>query len=372
MTVFEKLKSARRAYPSNPIMSDREYDDLLEDYLASPECKQEERIFLLSPYEFTSIESARTTSMDFSITSVKTLSDAIKLLGYATLDTDEIVLVGGKIDGLRGNVTYTYDASEDCHKRGPVVPRSNEFEFHDVVQNKFPLTIKLPKGTFEPVHFTTEIYVLERDLKEISFKKNYEYTAPLNAAVSLSRTGFGYYDDDIETTNLLRIAVHRVMCSKLKTKQKEIQFINALGMHTVPHKFCKVHELPDVVKYVRNDVLEKSIPTDGIVIYRNGNTQESLSLTSGKNTYSDMVAYKPPEWTTSIYEATVIGLRFDDQGQKYNAKILVDPVKTREGRIVREVNGHSLAIISSMGIREGSLITFRVESNNHIELERGK
>lgn len=370
MSIFEQLKNARKSYPANPIMSDTEYDNLLEDYLNSPECTQDERIFLLSPYEFTDLNTAVTTSMDFSITAVKTVSDIISVLGLTDADPDEILLVGGKIDGLRGNVTYTYDSSEDIHKRGSVKPRSGEFDFHEVVQNKFPLTIKLPKGITEPLHLTSELYVLERDLDEINFKKDYVYTAPLNAAVSIARTGFGYYDDVLEVTGLLRVAVHRAMLSKLKTKQKEIQFVEASGMQTVPHRFCKLEDLEETIKHVRNELIDKTIPTDGIVIYRNKNTQESLSLTEGKNTYSDMVAYKPPEWTTSTYTATVVGIKFDDRGQKYNAKILVEPVKTREGKIVREVNGHSLAIISSMNIREGSVINFVVESNNHIELER--
>ncbi len=370
MSIFEQLKNARKCYPASPIMSDMEYDALLEDYLNSPECTQDERIFLLSPYEFTDLENASTTSMDFSITAVKTIDAVISSLGLENVDQDEILLVGGKIDGLRGNVTYTYDAAEDIHKRGSVKPRSGEFDFHEVVQNKFPLTMKFPKGVTEPLHLTSELYVLERDLEEINFKKDYIYTAPLNAAVSVARTGFGYYDDLPEVTELLRVAVHRAMLSKLKTKQKELQFIEASGMNTVPHRFCKLRDLEETIKHVRNELLDKTIPTDGIVIYRNKNTQESLSLTEGKNTYSDMVAYKPPEWTTSTYTATVVGIKFEDKGQKFNAKILVEPVKTREGKVVREVNGHSLAIISNMNIREGSIINFVVESNNHIELER--
>lgn len=361
MNTFELLCKARSAYPSNPIMTDFEFDALLVSYLDSPDCTEEQRLLLLSPYEYSAVPET-SSDLDFSIHSVSEIQDINR---FAYIHPDESFVVSGKIDGIRANVTYSYSAQDACFLRGDVLPRSGSFILHDVVQRKFPLKVKLPPNLKDSFSISAELYVNQNDLSEVSFRKGFRYSTALNAANSLARTGISEGSE-----SLLSVAVHRVFHPKLTTKIRELEFANKLGLATVPHKMCTSLTLEDTIKDVRNMMLDLKIPTDGLVISRNKTVSESLSLTLGKTSYSDMIAYKPEEWVKSLYTAKVIGLTFEDKGDHYNAKILVDPVLTREGKVVREVNGHSLQLVKRHEIQIGSIIIFRFESNNHIEIER--
>ena len=363
--IFDKLLEARKSYPDSPIMTDQEYDELLDSYINSDDCTDEQLLLLTMPHETDSI-MVDVTESDFSIPAIKTEEELNNFL--LSNGTEQMYKVSIKVDGIRGNAIYSLDTTQEqpyVYKREKVVSRGTRRELHNLVASKFPPYLKLNGSTVPTFTMAAECYCKESDLLEINFRKRYEYTNTLAAANSLAKTGVDGNDE------LLNVNVHRVLHPLLLTRELEMQIAEALNITTVPYKVVEGKDVYDTVMLMRNEAVDKGIPTDGIVVERNDKLDSSFSLTGGKAAYDDMIAYKPSEWVTNTYTSKVTNIYFENTGYQLNAKIQIKPVMSREGKTFTEVSGFNPGyIINKLGLTVGDYIEFTYNSNNNVKIER--
>ena len=364
MKVFDKLIEARKSYPDNPIMSDEEYDDLLEEYINSDECTPEQLSLLTKPYEVT--ESGSVAEVDFSIRSVTTKEELMQFVDKFSDETKFKVSI--KLNGIRGNTEYVLDHNAEkpyTYVKRPTVSRGTRKQLHQLTQSKLPPVIRISGSTVDSFTVTEEIYCKESDLLEINFRKQYSYTTALAAANSLAKTGVVGNDD------LLKVAVHRILHPSLTTRSLEMHIANGLLLPTVPHMIVDKKDVYDAVLTMRNTAIDEELPTDGIVVEADDSVDSNFTLSGGKAAYDDMIAYKPREWVTNTYTSRVTSIKFVNAGVQYTAKVGIEPIVSREGKTLKELDGHNPGfVIFQLGLKVGDYIEFTYNSDNNMKIER--
>lgn len=354
---YQELLLARKTYATEAqTMTDMVYDIKLKNYLESSQCTPEQRKVLTGLYD---VEADAEDESQYSIDSYDNLNAILELL----LKNVNVKL-SVKIDGIRLNITYILtDASQYLYTLAKVTKRNSKIEVHPDIVQKFPKSIIIKGCKRKFFKTTAECYVLEKDLEQISFFKRHQYKSALNAANSIASTGIGLGDK-----SLIKCAVHHMF---LGAKNKEVEMILAkrLGMLTVPYAIVSPNNIENTIGELRNMAVKETIPTDGIVIEVNDNEHTELTGTGSRVTFLNTFAYKPTKWISNEYIGTVADIKFENAGYQYNAKIVIEPYLTKEGKTVTEVNAHTPSNIFSNNIEIGDKITFEIKSNNYIEFK---
>lgn len=364
MQIFDKLMTARKSYPENPIMSDDEYDDLFSAYINSTDCTDEQLALLTEPYEVNEVGSI--AEVDFSIRSVTKKEELMQFIDK--YDSDTKFKVSIKLNGIRGNTEYVLNKMAEkpyTYVKRPTVSRGTRKQLHQLTQSKLPAAIRISGSTVDSFTVTQEIYCKESDLLEINFRKQYNYTTALAAANSLAKTGIVGNDD------LLKVAVHRVLHPSLTTRSLEMHIASGLALPVVPHVVVDKKNVYDAVLTMRNTAIDEGLPTDGIVVEADDNMTSNFTLSGGKAAYDDMIAYKPREWVTNTYTSKVTSIKFINAGVQYTAKVGIEPIISREGKTLKELDGHNPGfVIFQLGLKVGDYIEFTYNSDNNMKIER--
>lgn len=380
---FNYLRALRLAYMAGmPQVEDETYDQILEAYLEEPDIPESHVRFLSATYDndpvneevlslygfddvaevLLSSEGVNTSSQslkmaDFSINAVTTEDDLRNW--YKQFPDYEDILLAIKVDGVRGNQDYINKGGDYLEFDGTFSRGDNgKAVLYDAAASEYvPKVIKMNQSV-PSITICGELHITDDSMQEVRFLKGMDYASNLNAAVSCARTGIGFGKDA-----LLKFSAYRVFGWNFPTKSMELKFLRDLEVPVVQHiviERCDSFEtLLQAAKSLRRQAKELGIPHDGIVI--------SLDRNTGAGVSSEVVALKLDDWVTSVYSATITGFTFDMIGQSSNARILIEPTKTREGKTVTHINAYNPSFILNK-LRVGDTVKFKIRSNNNIML----
>lgn len=389
---FNYLRVLRLAYRAGePQVSDAEYDTILDEYLNSP-ISEEQRKFLLDNYDndpidmellktyglmsiaealFQSGDFAKFSTLreaNFSIVSIKEWEELEKWQSQFPKDTEYTVAI--KRDGVRGNAVYTLRGQneENGHfimELDSVISRGGESTliYHETTHCYLPKIIHL-KQKIEEFTVAGEYTIDQENIQELEFIKGQKYTSSLSAAVSVARTGIPFNKD-----HLLKLSAYRIFGLNLRSKEDEFGLLKRFNIPTIEHEILhsrnnSFEELKRACLRMRQLAENSNIPTDGIVVSASPN-KDFLARDKGKVNYNDMIALKLSNWVTNIYKAKILNFAFEMVGSQSNAKILIEPTKTKEGKTIREVNAFNPSFILNK-LREGDTVEFTLNSNNNV------
>lgn len=338
--VVDVLHKASIAYyrDDNPVMSDKQYDDLYDELEALE--KETGVILAGSPTQKVQGEvvdylpKVKHSKSMLSADKTKNLDDIKKFIG------NKEVVQSWKLDGL--TVVATYKEG----KLVQAVTRGNGTVGEDVTHT-FKHCINIPLQLSEPIDiaFRGECVIPWNSFKKINETLDKPYSHPRNLAAGTLRQ----LDASIAIKRQLEYYVFDVVEGyDSGSLMNDYFFAASLGMPIVEH--CIVTDLN--VCYDAFNPEEFRLPVDGL-IYKYNDTKYGKSLGSTQHHPLDMMALK---WADDLYETTLTGIEWQtSRTGLINPVAIFDPVNL-DGAITTRATLHNLSYIEDLELGVGDTI----------------
>ena len=338
--VVDVLHKASIAYyrDDNPVMSDKQYDDLYDELEALE--KETGVILAGSPTQKVQGEvvdylpKVKHSKSMLSADKTKNLDDIKKFIG------NKEVVQSWKLDGL--TVVATYKEG----KLVQAVTRGNGTVGEDVTHT-FKHCINIPLQLSEPIDiaFRGECVIPWNSFKKINETLDKPYSHPRNLAAGTLRQ----LDASIAIKRQLEYYVFDVVEGyDSGSLMNDYFFAASLGMPIVEH--CIVTDLN--VCYDAFNPEEFRLPVDGL-IYKYNDTKYGKSLGSTQHHPLDMMALK---WADDLYETTLTGIEWQtSRTGLINPVAIFEPVEL-EGTTVSRASVHNISIMEELELGVGDTI----------------
>jgi NAD-dependent DNA ligase len=341
----DRIVKANEAYRlGNPIISDKEYDQLVEELeLLSPNDE------LLTKVGHVVTDETRKAKLPIEMASmnkIKSMDDINDWCRLKGISKNEVVIITPKFDGLslcvneftdeaftRGNGQFGQKSNDhyklignhlhsDTHRD---ILRSFSFTYGEVMMSKKTFTDKYSTDFANPRNLVAGLLNSKEateSLKDCSFIK---YGAVVNK---------GYYS----------------------TKQDLIEGLNVCQEIKVKYHVCKISELTEDLLIDLFHKFSVDYEIDGLIIEINNLAlQDTLGRETSSNNPCYARAFKHPSFEQSA-ETEIIGISWNISKQGYLKPTLhINPVKL-DGVTVSNVTGNNARFVKDMGIGVGAKV----------------
>jgi NAD-dependent DNA ligase len=337
----EKIVKANEAYRlGNPIISDREYDQLIEELeLLSPNDE------LLSKVGHSITDESRKSKLPIEMASmnkIKSMDDIKDWCRLKNIQTHNFVIITPKYDGLSLCVN---ESTSEAWTRGDGTTGQKSNEHYALIDNH------LTKPTFT---FTYgEVMMSKKTFLE---KYSNDFANPRNLVAGLLNSK--------EATQAL------TDCSYIKygaiqskntfqSKKQIIDELNSSQSIKVPYHICRISDITEELLINLFHEYSVDYEIDGLIIEINDlNTQMTLGRETSSNNPVWARAFKHPSFEQSA-ETEIIGISWNISKQGYLKPTLhISPVKL-DGVTVSNVTGNNARFVKDMGIGIGAKVVVK-------------
>lgn len=341
--IINKLTEANKTYrEGNPIISDYDYDQLLETLL---EYDPENEYFNKVGIEI--VDDGRKRKLEYpmaSMNKVKTIDDIRNWIRLKGIDSKSEIICTPKYDGLSFLVN---EINSTATTRGDGEYGQKSDDHYKFIQNH----LKLEDNPF--THTYGEVVMPK---KTFINKYSYEFKNPRNLVAGLLNAK----DINQNLKDCYYIKYGGITDTNLFTKKSEI--INKLNdgqLFKVNYCIFKVKDLNEelLIKLFNDWSVDYEI--DGVVIEVNDlDLQKSLGRETSSNNPLFSVAFKHPSFEQSA-ETDVIGISWNiSKNGLLKPVVHVNPIRL-DGVTVSNVTGNNARFVKDMGIGIGAKVVIR-------------
>lgn len=336
-----KIIRANEAYRiGSPIMSDKEYDQLVEE-LSTLSPSDE----LLTKVGYTPEDESRKTRLPIEMASmnkIKSMDDINDWSRLKDISKFETVIITPKYDGLSLCVN---ELTGEAFTRGDGQYGQKSDSHYKLIKNH------LTKQ--EAFQFTYgEVMMSKKTFVE---KYSLEFANPRNLVAGLLNSKEpGQILQDCEY-----IKYGAICKSDLDTKQDILDLLNSGQEIKVPYHICKISELSEDLLITLFHQYSKDYEIDGLIIEINDiNLQNRLGRETSTNNPVWARAFKHSSFEQSA-ETVVVGISWNISKQGYlKPTIHVQPVKL-DGVTVSNVTGNNARFVKDLGIGVGAKVVVK-------------
>lgn len=347
-TAFEELSFFKeQAY------DDDKYDQLIKDVLKT--------YGILSEYKIT-LDTELMASMDQEkSTSILPIDNYEAVFNFLSGTGFEKILFSLKIDGVNTKKGY----KDGIYAAGLSRGRSSEgLDYTAALYRVSPQKISTTS------HFTTvtsEAFV-EQDYLDVLRNKypDKKFKTSKSSAISLLRNPSNYDDEDLKHLKILSFDSDGLGVNKLEIYDNLVKHGFNVPPHIVIDKKDIPHNLPEfniwldnILESMHEKQLSLNLPSDGVVCEKIG-----LATETRKDQYSDSsIAIKFSFWAAQYYTSVVRNIILEQRRVNASIVLEIDPVVTCDGNVATRVNGGSLSLLISNGIKIDTEIKFMRKSS---------
>lgn len=354
--LISKIEKANDSYRiGKPIMSDTQYDILIDELLALDPDNE-----LLNKVGHVVGDESRKTKLPITMASlnkcktIQEIKDWIRLKG---IPKDELVIITPKFDGLslcvdeRDNIAITRGDGEFGQKSDEHY-RYIKNHLYDVDINTY--------DTFGPLYFDYTYGEVMMPKKKFLDSYSNDFANPRNLVAGLlnSKTVDSSLKSSLGDCNYIKYGaiLHPTKNVVFNTKQEILDELNVGQNEKINYHICKVSDLTEKLLIDLFHKLSPDYEIDGVVIELNSLTlQEQL----GRETSSDNPcwarAFKHASFEQSA-ESEVIGISWNISKQGYLKPILhINPIRL-DGVTVSNVTGNNARFVKDMGLGIGAVV----------------
>ena len=339
----ENIIKANASYrKGNPIMSDSEYDTLLEELaLLSPDDD------LLSLVGHVVVDESRKRRLPIDMASmnkIKSMDDINDWCRLKGISKSEIVIITPKFDGLslcvneldnssstRGDGTFGQQSDEHYKLIG------NHLDVHEDV-NTLPFT------------YTYGEVMMAKKKFEDDYSKDFANPRNLVAGLLNSKS----ISESLKDCDYIKYGA--ICRTKFSTKKEIIDELNSGQRVKVNYHICMISELTEDLLIDLFHKLSPDYEIDGLIIEINDiSIQNRLGRETSSNNPVWARAFKHPSFEQTA-ESEVIGISWNISKQGLLKPILhITPIKL-DGVTVSNVTGNNARFVKDMGIGVGAKV----------------
>ena len=339
----ENIIKANASYrKGNPIMSDSEYDTLLEELaLLSPDDD------LLSLVGHVVVDESRKRRLPIDMASmnkIKSMDDVNDWCRLKGISKSEIVIITPKFDGLslcvneldnssstRGDGTFGQQSDEHYKLIG------NHLDVHEDV-NTLPFT------------YTYGEVMMAKKKFEDDYSKDFANPRNLVAGLLNSKS----ISESLKDCDYIKYGA--ICRTKFSTKKEIIDELNSGQRVKVNYHICMISELTEDLLIGLFHKLSPDYEIDGLIIEINDiSIQNRLGRETSSNNPVWARAFKHPSFEQTA-ESEVIGISWNISKQGLLKPILhINPIKL-DGVTVSNVTGNNARFVKDMGIGVGAKV----------------
>ncbi len=374
--MYEELESkVKEDYPYHPLINqswadDEEPVDLIKKYnLELPEFSNNLSVGLTKHLDVLSDYKG------ISIRPVRTLVDAYEW--YRQFNGKKIVH-SLKVDGINTKTIVRARTGEILASASKASNNSNFLDYTEAVSDRYGYlnTKKFEQNNTdisELLVLCGEAYVDQEGVDILREKTGYPYTTKRSAALATLRKNYVNIVDE-----------HLHICAFMlfhnyKTVEQSLRDCRRLGLEVVPFQVTEFVDtgfenfklwISPIITSLTQIAEDKGIPYDGVVAQVNDMSEYEKDF--GYLYNNSNIALKLNETGAEILRTKVTNIKLV-QGKKstlkFSPKLEVEPVKTRNGTVIKEITGYSLKDLVSKNIEVGSDIEIIFQSGTYPTLK---
>jgi NAD-dependent DNA ligase len=349
----EQIIKANDAYRlGNPIISDKEYDLLVDELsLLSPTDE------LLTKVGHSFSDESRKVKLPIEMASmnkIKSMDDINDWCRLKGISKNEVVIITPKFDGLSLCVN---ELSDDSFTRGDGEYGQKSNEHYKLIDNHLYDVENV--DPFSPIDCQFTYGEVMMSKKTFTEKYSNDFANPRNLVAGLLNSKEA--TQSLKDCDYIKYgAIFTPDLMKMRyTKQEVIDYLNQYQKVKVQYHVCKISELTEelLISLFKEYSIDYEI--DGLIIEINN---LSLQYTLGRETSSNNPCYarafKHPSFEQSA-ETEIIGISWNISKQGLLKPILhISPVKL-DGVTVSNVTGNNARFVKDMGLGIGAKVVVK-------------
>ena len=346
--LIDVLNKASDAYylNDNPIMSDKKYDDLMDEL----ELLENETGIVITNSPLHKVQGKILSGLN-KITHSKPMLSSNK-----TKDINEIknfanrsVMASYKEDGLTLVTRYSYG------KLVQAITRGSGYEGEDVTeQAKMISNLPLEIPFDGKIELRGECVISWENFNKINESLTEPYSHPRNLAAGSLRT----LDTNITKERNLEYIVFELVSYNndhayraFNFRHQSLSWLDTLGFTTVERMSCKRDDIDKVVEVMTAE--NSKFPVDGL-IFNYEDLSYSASLGSTSHHPLDMIALK---WANETFETELLDIEWNTtRTGRISPTAVFKPVMI-EGSSVSRATVHNVSIMEELKLGKGDTIT---------------
>ena len=350
--IVEKLEEANEKYrQGNPIMSDYDYDQLLEtlfDY--DP---QNEYFNKVGHSVSDESRKAKLPIEMASMNKIKSMDDINDWCRLKGISKNEVVIITPKFDGLSLCVN---ELTEDAFTRGNGEYGQKSNEHYKLIGNKL---YENSDDLLGSVAFSYTYGEVMMSKSTFMTKYSSEFANPRNLVAGLINSKEA--GEPLRDCNYIKYGgiPFDGFKDEFKTKEDILNYLNQNQKEEVKNFKCKISELTEgiLIELFHNWSVDYEI--DGLIIEINDLTlQDKLGRENSSNNPVWARAFKHPSFEQSA-ETDVIGITWNiSKNGLLKPVVHVNPIRL-DGVTVSNVTGNNARFVKDMGIGIGAKIVIR-------------
>jgi NAD-dependent DNA ligase len=350
--IVEKLEEANEKYrQGNPIMSDYDYDQLLETLL---EYDSQNEYFNKVGHSVS--DESRKVKLPIEMASmnkIKSMDDINDWCRLKGISKNEVVIITPKFDGLSLCVN---ELTEDTFTRGNGEYGQKSNEHYKLIGNKL---YEDTDDLMGPIAFTFTYG--EVMMSKSTFMKKYssDFANPRNLVAGLLNSKEA--GESLKDCNYIKYGAIPFddFKDEFKTKEDILNYLNQNQKEEVRNFKCKISELTEdiLIELFHNWSINYEI--DGLIIEINDlSLQDKLGRETSSNNPVWARAFKHPSFEQSA-ETEIIGISWNiSKNGLLKPVVHVNPIRL-DGVTVSNVTGNNARFVKDMGIGIGAKVVIR-------------
>ena len=345
--LVQTLNKANKAYyeQSNPIMSDREYDQLYNE-LVSLE-KETGVVLSGSPTQYAgyNVESKwDKITHEFPALSLNKTKDRNELLNWLG---DKEGILSWKCDGLTVIMSY------DNGKLTTLASRGNGIVGEDLTKNAryiHGIPLEIPhKGHLVVRGEALISYKTFENINNLIENEEDKFKTCRNLASGTIRN----LDSKIVADRNVEVKAFELVYADNMPRTYFVAFdwLSDLGFDVVEHKEVTKDNLLETIKWFENKIKDNEYPSDGLVLVYN-DIAYGRSLGTTSKFPLNGIAFK---WADDTYETTVTGIEWSPSRNSLNPVLLFETVNI-DGADISRASIHNINIMKDLELGIGDTI----------------
>ena len=343
----EKIIKANEAYRlGSPIISDREYDTLMDEL---NEIDPDNQLLSKIGHKISDSRKKRLPIPMFSMNKIKSMDDINDWCRLKGISKNEVVIITPKFDGLSLCVDeYTSEAW--TRGNGEYGQESNDH--YKLISNQLYDGVEFDPFSGIPFSFTYGEVMMSK--KVFIDKYSSDFANPRNLVAGLLNSKQA--TNPLSDCNYIKYGAIPLNLNQFKTKEDILIELNQNQKEQVNYFKCKLSELTEDILIELFHNWSNNYEIDGLIIEINDITlQEKLGRETSSNNPCWARAYKSQKFEQSA-DSEVISISWNISKQGFLKPILhIKPVKL-DGVTVSNVTGNNARFVKDMGIGPGCVI----------------
>lgn len=344
----ENIIEANASYrKGNPIMSDSEYDTLLEELaLLSPDDD------LLSLVGHVVVDESRKRRLPIDMASmnkIKSMDDVNDWCRLKGISKSEIVIITPKFDGLSLCVN---ELDNSASTRGDGTFGQQSDEHYKLIGNHLYEDIHEDGDPFSTLPFTYTYGEVMMGKKKFEDDYSKDFANPRNLVGGLLNSKS--ISESLKDCDYIKYGA--ICRTKFSTKKEIIDELNSGQRVKVNYHICMISELTEDLLIDLFHKLSPDYEIDGLIIEINDiSIQNRLGRETSSNNPVWARAFKHPSFEQTA-ESEVIGISWNISKQGLLKPIIhINPIKL-DGVTVSNVTGNNARFVKDMGIGVGAKV----------------